>query len=169
MDARREPAGRIADKREAYRISAQEIESVIDGETDCVANLANGVAILRERLDFFWIGVYRLVGADLVLGPFQGTVACTRITAGRGVCGVAAARGETIVVPDVHAFPGHLACDARSRSEIVVPMRDSAGRLRGVLDVDSDRPDAFDAEDRRGLEAIAAVLARAWPQRHLTE
>lgn len=157
------PYGRVDAKGEAYRVALAEIGSLIDGETDLIANLANAVGILRERLGFFWVGTYRLEGDELVLGPFQGTVACARIARGRGVCGAAAERGETIVVPDVHAFAGHIACDARSRSEIVVPLRDRQGTLRGVLDVDSDRPDAFDDEDRRGLERIAAALAKVWP------
>jgi GAF domain-containing protein len=156
------PAGRILDKREAYRVALAEIKALIDGEPDLIANLANTVGVLRERLGFFWVGTYRLEGKDLVLGPFQGTVACSRIAIGRGVCGAAAERGDTIVVPDVHVFPGHIACDSRSRSEIVVVLRDRDGALRGVLDVDSDRGDAFGEEDRLGLEAIAAQLAGIW-------
>ncbi len=155
-------AGRIEGKSAAYRLALSEIGALVDGETDLVANLANAVAVLRERLGFFWVGVYRLDGEDLLLGPFQGTVACTRIAVGRGVCGACAARGETIVVPDVHAFLGHIACDSRSRSEIVVPLRDRDGSLRGVLDVDSERLGAFDEEDRAGLEAIASRIAGVW-------
>ncbi len=154
--------GRIEGKREAYRVALAEIGALVDGETDLVANLANTVSILHERLGFFWVGTYRLEGSELLLGPFQGTVACSRIAVGRGVCGACAARGETIVVPDVHAFPGHIACDARSRSEIVVPLRDREGALRGVLDVDSEQPGAFDQEDRAGLEAIAGRIAGVW-------
>jgi GAF domain-containing protein len=162
MEERAVPAGRIDGKSEAYRVAVREIGALVAGEPDAIANLANAVAVLRERLGFFWVGVYRLDGGDLVLGPFQGTVACSRMAPGRGVCGAAAARGETILVPDVHAFPGHIACDARSRSEIVVPLRGTDGRLRGVLDVDSDRIAAFDDVDRAGLEAAAAVLAPIW-------
>jgi GAF domain-containing protein len=157
--------GRIEGKREAYGVALAEIGALVDGETDLIANLANTVSVLHERLGFFWIGTYRLEGSDLLLGPFQGTVACTRIAVGRGVCGACAARGETILVPDVHAFPGHIACDARSRSEIVVPLRDAEGALRGVLDVDSDRPAAFDQDDRAGLEAVAKRLAGVWARR----
>jgi GAF domain-containing protein len=154
--------GAIADKREAYRVARSEIVALIEGEDDLVANLGNAVATLKERLDPFWIGVYRLEGEGLVLGPFQGTPACTRIAVGRGVCGTAVARGETIVVEDVNVFPGHIACDSRSLSEIVVLLRDREGRVRGVLDVDSDRRAAFDAVDRDGLEAVAEVLRDVW-------
>jgi len=165
MESEKTLYGLIADKREAYSVAVSEIEALVDGEPDLIANLGNAVAVLRERLDFFWIGTYRLEGDDLLLGPFQGTTACSRIALGRGVCGAAAARGETILVPDVHAFPGHIACDARSRSEIDVVLRDSEGRVRGVLDVDSDRPSAFDEIDREGLEAVARILATSWPRR----
>lgn len=165
MESEKTLYGVIADKREAYRIAVSEVEALVTGEPDLIANLGNAVAVLRERLEYFWIGTYRLEGDDLLLGPFQGTTACSRIGLGRGVCGAAAARGETILVPDVHAFPGHIACDARSRSEIVVALRDSEGRVRGVLDVDSDRPSAFDEIDRDGLEAVARLLAPSWPAR----
>jgi GAF domain-containing protein len=165
MEPQKTLYGRIENKQEAYRVAAQEIEALVAGERDLIANLGNAVAVLRERLEFFWIGTYRLEGDDLILGPFQGTTACSRIALGRGVCGAAAARGETILVPDVHAFPGHIACDARSRSEIVVVLRDSDGRVRGVLDVDSERPAAFDEIDRAGLEAVARILAASWPRR----
>lgn len=157
------PRGRIADKREAYRAAALEIASLVEGEPDLVANLGNAVAVLRDRLGFFWVGAYRLVGAELVLGPFQGTPACTRIAIGRGVCGAAIERDASIVVPDVEAFPGHIACDSRSRSEVVVVLRDREGRARGVLDVDSDLPSTFDEIDREGLEAVAAALSAIWP------
>ncbi len=162
MEERARAYGAIPEKREAYRVALQEVVAITSGENDTIANLANAVAILSERLGFFWIGTYRLIERELVLGPFQGTTACSRIGLGRGVCGAAASRGETILVPDVHAFPGHIACDARSRSEIVVPLRDERGVLRGVLDVDSDRAAAFDEADRAGLEAIAAALAPSW-------
>lgn len=162
MEFERQAPGQIGAKDEAYRVALAEIAAVTAGESDLVASLANAVAILRERLGFFWVGVYRLEGEVLVLGPFQGTVACTRIARGRGVCGAAFERGETLVVPDVRAFPGHIACDTRSLSEIVVPLRDEAGAMRGVLDADSDRPDAFDGRDREGLEAVARALARVW-------
>jgi GAF domain-containing protein len=155
--------GVIEDKREAYRVAADEIAAVVEGEADLIANLGNAVAVLRERRGYFWIGTYRLAGDVLVLGPFQGTTACSRIRVGEGVCGAAIARDASILVPDVHAFPGHIACDARSRSEVVVVLRDGAGRARGVLDVDSDQPAAFDEEDLAGLERVAAILSPAWP------
>ncbi len=157
------PRGKIADKHEAYRAAAAEVASLVDGESDLVANLANAVAVLRDRLGFFWVGTYRLEASDLVLGPFQGTPACTRISVGRGVCGAAIARDTSIVVRDVEAFPGHIACDSRSRSEVVVVLRDRAGRARGVLDVDSDHLAMFDDADREGLESVAAALSSIWP------
>jgi GAF domain-containing protein len=131
------------------------------GERDGLANAANLSALLFERLpDLNWVGFYFLRGRELVLGPFQGKVACVRIALGRGVCGTAAQKRETLVVPDVHAFPGHIACDAASESEIVVPLL-RAGRLLGVLDLDSPRAGRFDATDAAGLEALADVLLAA--------
>jgi L-methionine (R)-S-oxide reductase len=138
-----------------------ELVAVFEGERDLIANMANCAALLFETLpDLNWVGFYRTIGSDLVLGPFQGRPACVRIGPGRGVCGAAAAKRETIVVPDVHRFPGHIACDAQSRSEIVVPLI-VAGRLIGVLDLDSPEPDRFDQADAAGLEAIAAALLAA--------
>ena len=142
-----------------YRDLAASLGALLEGETDAIANLANASALLSEALDRInWCGFYLLRGGELVLGPFQGKAACVRIALGKGVCGTAAARRETLVVPDVHAFPGHIACDAASRSEIVVPILEG-GRLRGVLDVDAPEPARFDAEDRAGLEAFVAALA----------
>jgi GAF domain-containing protein len=141
-----------------YRDLSASLAALLEGETDALANLSNASALLSEALDRInWCGFYVLRGEELVLGPFQGKAACVRIPIGRGVCGTAAARRETIVVPDVHAFPGHIACDAASRSEIVVPILEG-GRLRGVLDVDAPEPGRFDAEDRAGLEAFVATL-----------
>jgi len=145
-------------KTEAYRELNAQLAAVFTGETDPLANTANMAALLYQALpELNWAGFYLLRGRELVLGPFQGQVACVRIPLGRGVCGTAAQRGETVVVPDVHAFPGHIACDAASRSEIVVPIRQGA-RVLGVLDLDSPQPGRFDEEDRRGLEAAVAVL-----------
>ena len=128
---------------------------LIGGEEDALANLSNCAALLFLRLaDVNWAGFYILRGDELVLGPFQGKPACVRIAIGRGVCGAAAARRETIVVEDVHQFPGHIACDGRSQSEVVVPVFDAAGALIAVLDVDSDRPAAFDEVDAHWLEKI---------------
>ena len=132
--------------------------TVLDTERDFIANMANCAALLFQMLpDLNWAGFYRAVGTDLVLGPFQGGPACIRIGPGRGVCGAAAARLETIVVPDVNCFPDHIACDAQSRSEVVVPLI-VAGRLIGVLDLDSPSLGRFDAEDAAGLERVAAAL-----------
>ena len=146
------------ERKEAYDLALKEIEAVTSGEMDAVANLANASAILYERLPFSWIGFYRRVHDELVLGPFQGRVACVRIGSGRGVCGVAWEKGETLMVPDVHAFPGHIACDPLSRSEVVVPLRAPDGRIWGVLDVDSRKPDDFDDEDVEAIEKAARLV-----------
>jgi L-methionine (R)-S-oxide reductase len=138
-----------------------ELRSLLSGERDFLANSANTAALLFARLpDVNWAGFYFLRGTQLVLGPFQGRPACVRIDLGRGVCGTAAARRETLVVPDVHQFPGHIACDASSQAEIVVPLI-AAGKLIGVLDVDSPRRERFTADDRRLLESVAAALLEA--------
>lgn len=136
-----------------------ELTGLFAGEADPVANAANAAAAIWAALpDISWAGFYFLKGGELVLGPFQGKPACVRIALGRGVCGTAAARRETQVVPDVHAFPGHIACDPASRSEIVVPLVQD-GAVLGVLDIDSARPDRFTAADRAGLEAVAKLYA----------
>ena len=148
-----------------YRDVAASLAALLDGETDALANLANAVGLLAGALDRInWCGVYLMRNGELVLGPFQGKPACVRIALGKGVCGAAAARRETLVVPDVNAFPGHIACDAASRSEIVVPIVAGA-TLVGVLDVDAPETDRFDDEDRAGLEAfVAALVPRVeWP------
>ncbi len=148
-----------------YRDLAASLAAMLEGETDAVANLSNASGLLAQALERInWCGFYLLRSDELVLGPFQGKPACVRIAMGQGVCGAAAARRETLVVPDVNAFPGHIACDAASRSEIVVPILEG-GRLRGVLDVDAPEPDRFDAEDRAGLEEFVRVLTPrvAWP------
>lgn len=139
------------------------VEAVIAGERNLVANAANIAALLFENLDQVnWAGFYLSDGTDeLVLGPFQGRVACVRIPVGKGVCGTAAARRETVVVPDVHAFPGHIACDAASRSEIVVPVIAPDGRLLGVLDIDSPVPDRFGPRERELCEGVVAALIRS--------
>jgi GAF domain-containing protein len=151
------------DKDARYRELMPQLASLVDGEPDLVANLANLAAALKEGIEkASWVGFYRLLGDELVLGPFQGKLACVRIPMGRGVCGTAAAERKTQLVADVDAFPGHIACDAGSRSEIVVPLV-KAGRLVGVLDVDSYEPAAFDEIDARHLEAAAAIVAGlAW-------
>jgi len=145
-------------KRAFYESFQRQLEAVLHGERDWTANLAQTSALLMQLLpDLNWAGFYLLQGSELVLGPFQGKVACVRIKVGQGVCGTAAARRETIVVPDVHQFPGHIACDSASNSEIVIPLLHQ-GRLLGVLDLDSPRPARFDADDARGLERAAAAL-----------
>jgi GAF domain-containing protein len=146
-------------KPELYRDLLAALDALTAGEPDAVANMANAAALLWQYLpDLNWAGFYRLGDGELVLGPFQGKAACIRIAIGKGVCGTAAATRETQLVEDVHAFPGHIACDAASRSELVVPLI-ADGRLLGVLDLDSPLPARFDAEDARGCEAIAALLA----------
>jgi GAF domain-containing protein len=136
--------------------------ALFDGERDAVANAANLAALVAGALpDLNWCGFYFVRGEELVLGPFQGKPACVRIARGAGVCGTAWARAETIVVPDVHAFPGHIACDSASNAEIVVPFADDRGAVLGVLDLDSPRRDRFDAEDRALLEVLAATYVAA--------
>jgi L-methionine (R)-S-oxide reductase len=142
-----------------YKEVAASLAALLEGETDALANLANAVGLLAGALEKInWCGVYLMREGDLVLGPFQGKPACVRIALGKGVCGTAAARRETVVVPDVNAFPGHIACDAASRSEIVVPIL-VGGKLVGVLDVDAPETNRFDAEDRAGLEAFVAAFS----------
>ncbi len=145
-------------KKARYAEVANEIASVIEGETNLTARMATVSNILHHAFDYyFWTGFYVVdpeKPGELVIGPYQGTLGCLRIPFGRGVCGAAAASGETQLVDDVHAFPGHIACDARSESEIVVPVFDKAGALIAVFDVDSDKKAQFDEVDREGLEAI---------------
>ena len=149
---------RPADKAARYAELEDEILAVLEGEPNLTARMATVASMLSDAFPtFFWTGFY-VVDPDkpreLVVGPYQGTLGCLRIAFGRGVCGAAAETGETLLVEDVHAFPGHIACDSRSESEIVVPVKDAAGRLIAVFDVDSDRPAAFDAVDQAGIEAI---------------
>jgi len=145
-------------KREHYRELNQQLVGLFAEESDGLANAANLTALFFHALpDLNWLGFYLLRGAELCLGPFQGKVACVRIALGRGVCGTAALERKTIVVPDVHAFPGHIACDAASRSEIVIPLL-RGDRLLGVLDADSPRESRFDADDAEGLETAARLL-----------
>lgn len=147
-------------REEQYRELYPQLQSLISRETNLVANLANTAAALRQAFGFFWVGFYLVEGDELVLGPFQGDIACTRITRGRGVCGTCWQTGKPLVVPDVDAFPGHIACSSSSRSEIVVPLRDISGEIVGVLDIDSDRlADFSEGVDRPALERIAELLA----------
>jgi L-methionine (R)-S-oxide reductase len=146
------------DKAGLYRDLAAQLRSLIDGEPDLVANAANMAALIYHGLpDLNWAGFYFAQGGDLVLGPFQGQPACVRIPWGNGVCGAAASRGESVLVPDVHDFPGHIACDPVSRSELVVPLIED-GRVRGVLDLDSPRLARFDDADRAGCEHLVRVF-----------
>jgi L-methionine (R)-S-oxide reductase len=151
-----------ADKVEFYRELSQQLNGLLDGERDMIANAANTSALMFEMLpDLNWAGFYFLKSADeLVLGPFQGRTACVRIAVGRGVCGTAVAKGQSILVEDVHAFPGHIACDAASRSELVVPLHHD-GRILGVIDLDSPIPSRFDAQDQAGIEALAKIFVAA--------
>ena len=145
-------------RAEIYAQAARVIAAVLEGEPNLTARMATVAAMLAASFDhYFWTGFYVVDPErprELVVGPYQGTLGCLRIAFGRGVCGAAAETGTTQLVPDVHAFPGHIACDSRSASEIVVPVFDPAGRLIAVFDVDSETPAAFDEVDRRGLEAI---------------
>jgi len=146
-------------KEEIYQALLPQVEALITGEQDLVANLANIAAALREAFGFFWVGFYVVQGQELVLGPFQGPIACTRIAYGRGVCGTAWKEQKTQLVPDVEAFPGHIACSSASKSEIVVPAFQN-GEVFLVLDVDSDKLDDFDAVDQRYLEALIGLLEK---------
>ncbi|HEV7692157.1 MAG TPA: GAF domain-containing protein [Hyphomonadaceae bacterium] len=151
------------DKATAYRELAVEVAAVVKGETSRTARYATTVSLLVSAFGgrFFWCGFYEvdpLKPSELVVGPYQGTLGCMRIAFGKGVCGAAAQKRETIIVPDVHAFPGHIACDSRSNSEIVVPVFDARGALVAVLDVDSTEFAAFDEVDRTGLEAICRAM-----------
>ncbi len=147
-----------ADKAVRYAELAEEVVAVLAGEPDRTARMATIASMLASSFEhYFWTGFYVVdpaKGDELVVGPYQGTLGCLRIAFGRGVCGAAAATGQTQLVLDVHAFPGHIACDGRSQSEVVVPVFDAAGALIAVFDVDSDRPAAFDATDAAGIERI---------------
>jgi len=149
-------------KEKRYEELLPQVAALVDPAQQTVSVLANVCAALHQAFDWFWTGFY-VVGDDrkLHLGPFQGTPACYTIPYGRGVCGTAWQRGETVVVPDVEAFPGHIACSSLSRSEIVVPLRDAGGRVRAVLDIDSTELATFDDTDRQWLERIAATVAAA--------
>lgn len=147
------------DKEERYRRFLPDFRLLIEGETNEVSVLANTAAALREAFGFFWVGFYQVKGDELVLGPFQGSVACYRIRKGRGVCGTAWAEARTQVVPDVEQFPGHIACSSLSKSEIVIPIY-KGKEVVGVLDIDSDRLATFDETDRRYLEEVTAILSQ---------
>jgi GAF domain-containing protein len=151
---------KTSDRRVVYDEIVPQIDALISDEPDLTANLANVAAVLKEAFGFFWVGFYLKKGSQLVLGPFQGPIACTRIDFGKGVCGHAYSTAETVVVPNVDEFPGHIACASESKSEIVVPVFGSSGEVLGVLDVDSDRLDDFSDVDRDGLTRIVRVIER---------
>ena len=144
-------------KAEQYLTLIPQIKALIEGEPDLVANLANIAGALKEQFGWFWVGFYLVRGEQLVLGPFQGPVACTRINKGRGVCGTSWAKAQTLIVPDVEKFPGHIACSSLSKSEIVVPLI-KEGKVWGVLDVDSEQYDLFDETDKIYLEEIVSLI-----------
>ena len=145
-------------KEEKYAELFPQVVSVLEGETDVIANMANVAAMLHETFGFWWTGFYRVVGDELVLGPFQGPLACTRIKKGRGVCGTAWQEDAVQLVPDVNQFPGHIACSSASQSEIVVPIHDEEGNVIAVLDIDSQHLDNFDQTDQKWLLKIVECL-----------
>jgi GAF domain-containing protein len=143
-----------------------QLTGLVHGETDLIANSANFSSLVFNAMPGLnWAGFYFLQGDELVLGPFQGKPACIRIKKGRGVCGTTVVEGKTIVVPDVHAFPGHIACDVNSRSELVAPVRDANGNIMGVFDLDSPLPNRFDQHDADGIEALVTILEQALKNR----
>jgi GAF domain-containing protein len=147
-----------ASKEDRYQIMIPQIKALVEGETDLIANISNIMAVLKETMNFFWVGVYFVKAEELVLGPFQGPLACTRIGYGKGVCGKAWQEGRVIVVPDVEQFPGHIACSSLSKSEIVLPVIVN-DRVRMILDVDSDQLNDFDAVDAKYLADVASILS----------
>lgn len=144
-------------KEDMYRELLPQVKALVEAETDAVANMANVAAAIKETFDYLWVGFYRVKRNQLVLGPFQGSLACTRIEFGHGVCGYAWDKGEIIIVPDVDKFPGHIACSSKSKSEIVVPIF-KEGKVVGVLDIDSDQLDSFDETDAEWLEKITLLM-----------
>lgn len=151
-------------REERYRELYPQLRALLSVETNRIANLANMAAALRQTFGFFWVGFYLVSERELVLGPFQGDIACTRIPYGRGVCGDAWAQGQTLVVPDVESYPGHIACSSLSRSEVVVPIYDRSGEVVGVLDIDSQEVGDFSEElDRPWLELYVGLLAPLFP------
>ena len=153
-DSKKNSAERVA----AYDALGPQWSQLLDDERDLIAAMANFSALIKETFGWHWVGFYRVAGAELMLGPFQGPVACTRIGFGKGVCGSAWKEERTLVVPDVEKFPGHIACSPHARSEIVVPLRDSDGRVAAVLDIDSAALDDFGTVDAHGLEALCETL-----------
>ncbi|HET6989829.1 MAG TPA: GAF domain-containing protein [Bacteroidia bacterium] len=152
-------------KEEQYRSLLPQLVALTDGETDFIANLANIVGALRQTFSFFWVGVYLVKGDQLVLGPFQGPIACTRISKGKGVCGTSWEKKQVMLIPDVDLFPGHISCNSDSRSEIVVPVVDENGNVILVIDVDSNKLNDFDSVDQRYLEEIAGLISVLYKKR----
>ena len=151
-----------ATRKEIYDSLLPQVEALINTETDTIANLANIAAVLKEAFGFFWVGFYIKKENQLVLGPFQGPIACTRINFDKGVCGYCYRTRETVIVPDVDQFPGHIACSSASKSEIVVPVFDQTGQVAMVLDVDSDELDDFSEVDKDGLEKMMQLLQKTF-------
>ncbi len=147
-------------KEEKYELLVSQIRALIEGENDVIAVMSNVAAAIHQTMGFWWTGFYRVKGEELVLGPFQGPVACMHIAYGKGVCGTAWQRAETVVVEDVEQFPGHIACSSESKSEIVVPVFGGDGKVTAVLDIDSEKLATFDDTDRRYLEEICRLLTR---------
>ena len=143
-----------------YSDTLEQLEYLVDGEQNLIANLSNIMSALKYGFNFFWVGVYFVENEQLVLGPFQGPIACTRIQKGRGVCGTAWQEKTTLVVPNVAEFPGHIACSSASKSEIVIPVFNENNEVALILDVDSEQLDSFDHDDKTGLEAIAKLITR---------
>ena len=146
-------------KSQKYQMLVSQIASLIEGEADQIAVMSNVAAAIHQEMKFWWTGFYRVVGDELLLGPFQGPVACMHIPFGRGVCGTAWQRQQTVVVPDVDQFPGHIACSSQSRSEIVVPVFSPDGKVTAVLDIDSEKLATFDDVDRQYLEQICKLIS----------
>ena len=155
---------RTGDRKVIYDEIAPQIEALTEGETDLTANLANIAAVLKEAFDFFWVGFYLKKGDQLVLAPFQGPLACTRIDFDKGVCGHCYTTKETVVVPNVEEFPGHIACSSASKSEIVLPIFDHTGEVFGVLDVDSDKLNDFSETDAKGLKKVVGIIENLLPE-----
>ncbi len=151
---------KTTDRKQIYEELIPQIESLVAGESDIIANLANIAGAVKEALNFFWVGFYIKKDEYLVLGPFQGPVACTRIELDKGVCGYAYTNRKVVIVPDVDAFPGHIACSSLSRSEIVLPIFNSDGQVFGVLDVDSDKLNDFSEIDEFGLKQVVAIVEK---------
>ena len=143
---------------EKYLLLEEQVKSLVYGEDDLIANLSNIMSALKYGMNYFWVGVYKVAGDQLVLGPFQGPVACTRIRKGRGVCGACWEEKQTIIVSNVDEFPGHIACSSATKSEIVLPIRNKKGEVAFVLDIDSTKLNDFDTEDQKGLEKIVTII-----------